>query len=170
VATLDSTVGGAASNSYASLAEGTTYFGERLQASAWTGESDPDVQERALIMATRRLDLLEYRGIKSSSAQALKWPRDGAYDEDGEQYATNAIPTFLKHATFELALHFLNSAAESEDPFADDGLGRFDRAKIGPLEVEINHSRPGSAIPGYILGLLAHVRRSSGMVAELERM
>lgn len=168
--TLVPTPGAVGANSYASLADADVYFDERVQASNWTGESDDDVKERALIMATRRLDTRAYVGIKSSSDQALKWPRDGAYDEDGELYSADAIPAFLEHATFELALTILNANADSEDPFADDGLSRFDRAKIGPLEVEINHSASPLPLPDHVRDLIRHVLASSAMMATLERM
>lgn len=169
--TLVSTPGHADANSYSSVEDADTYFDERVQASVWTGESEEDVKERALIMATRRLDVFTYRGIKNSSDQALKWPRDGVYDEDGEPYPTNEVPEFLKQATYELALDILNRNADSEDPLADDGLDRFNRAKVGPMEVEINHSASATPVPDYVLDLIRHVRSArSGMVAELERM
>jgi hypothetical protein len=169
--TLVATAGSETANSYALVADADTYFDERVQASNWTGESDEDVKERALIMATRRLDAFSYKGIKNASNQALKWPRDGVYDEDGEPYPTDEIPEFLKQATYELALDILNRNTDSEDPFADDGLDRFNRAKIGPMEVEVNHSASATPVPDYVLDLIRHVRSArSGMVAELERM
>jgi len=155
--TINATPSSPTANSFATLAQGTTYFDERLQATNWTGDSDPDVKARALIMATRRLDQLTYVGYKSSTDQALEWPRSDVYDKDGEEYASAAIPTFLVEATLELALHYLNKNAESTDPHATDGLERFDRAKVGPLEVEPNHSRVAGEIPTYILAELAHV-------------
>lgn len=169
--TLNPTPGHQSANSYASIADGDTYFDERVQASNWLGESNEDVKAQALIMATRRLDVFSYKGIKSSSSQALKWPRDGVEDDDGELYPADTIPTFLKHATLELALDILNKNAESEDPFAGDGLDRFDSAKVGPLEVEINHSASAAPVPDVVLDLIRHVRSGrNGMMAQLERM
>ena len=167
--TLVATAGSATANAYATVAAGDTYFDERLQASAWTGESDEDVKERALIMATRQLDTLDFVGFKNSTEQALEWPREDAWDRDGEPYATDSIPTLIQHATFEVALDLLNGNADGTDRFANDGLERFDRAKIGVLEVEPNHGRRQAQIPDRVLRMLAHVRRSAGLMAELVR-
>lgn len=167
--TLDDTVGGASSNTYALVAVGDTYFDERLQASAWTGESDVDVKERALIMATRQLDVLDFVGYKNSAGQALKWPRSDAYDEDGEEYPTDAIPTVIQHAMFEIALELLNANASATDPFANSGLEAFNVAKVGPIEVEPNHSVRAGGLSDRVLRMIAHVRASSGLMATLER-
>lgn len=167
--TLDATVGGPNANAYAEVADADTYFDERLQAANWTGESDEDVKERALIMATRRVDAFDFEGVKVSTAQALKWPRIDAYDEDDEEYPTDAIPTVVLYATYELALAYLNDVAGSTDPLAPTGLEQFDRAKVGPLEVEVNHSHRAGAVPDHVLRLLAPVLRSAGFMATMER-
>lgn len=168
--TLTATASSATANSYATVAEGNAYFDERVQASNWTGESDADVKERALIMATRRVDQLSFEGAKSTDTQALKWPRINAFDESGYEYDTDAVPTLVKHATFEIALKILNDNADSTDPLADSGLEQFDRAKVGPLDVEINHTRSSTALPDNVTRILRPVLRGSGMMATLERM
>jgi hypothetical protein len=168
VPTIVATVGAANANSYATTTEAAAYFTDRLQVSAWATNADD--QARALIMATRRLDQFEFRGTKTTTTQALKWPRVDTFDEDGEEYATNAIPTFVKHATFEQALAFLKANAEAYDPLAGDGLDRFDSVKIGPLAVEIGQSQQSTALAVYAHRLIRHVLASSGLVATLERM
>ena len=120
-------------------------------------------------MATRALDTLAFEGFKNSTSQALEWPRDGAFDKDGEEYTTTAIPTVVQHAMFEVALHYLNKNAESSDPIANDGLERFNRAKVGPMDVEINHAQQAAEVPAYVKRMLAHVLESSGLMATLER-
>ena len=65
--TITATVGSASANSYVSAAEATTYFDERSNASAYTGETDADVQARALITASRRI---EFYGGKSRGSAA----------------------------------------------------------------------------------------------------
>lgn len=167
--TLDATVGGADANTYALVAAADTYFDERLQASAWTGESDTDVKERALIMATRQLDVLDFVGYRNSTTQALQWPRSDVYDRDGEPYATDSIPAIVQQAMFEIALDLLNANAESVDGFANSGLEKFDRAKVGPLEVEPNHAYRAGQIPDRVMRMLAHVRASAGLMGTLER-
>lgn len=167
--TLDATVGGASANAYAEVSDADTYFDERLQAANWTGESSADVKERALIMATRRLDVLEYTGYRNATTQALKWPRSDAFDEDGEEYATDAIPAVIIEATYETALWLLNKTAESTDPLQNTGLEAFERAKVGPLDVTPRRSVRSGSLPDHVMRMLAHVRRSAGLVATMER-
>ena len=79
-ATIDATVGGENSNSYATLAEAQAYFDERLNVDSWTAAST-DTQNRSLIQATRIIDAsYEWQGERASSTQALDWPRDSVYD------------------------------------------------------------------------------------------
>ena len=135
--TLDATVGGANSNAYDTVANGDTYFDERLQVTLWTG-GDADDQARALIMATRRIDQELFEGEKTSTGQALKWPRIGATDDDGYEYGSAAIPTIVKHAMFEQALAYLVSDDSGEDALANTGLEGFKKVKVAVIEAEID--------------------------------
>ena len=121
------TAGNASANSYITVAEADTYFDERLNVSSWTSAGTDD-KERALIAATRRIDQEQYEGEKVASGQSLKWPRYFATDEDGNEYATDAIPTLVEHATCELALKLLNDGAV--DPLMDTGLEEFKSANV----------------------------------------
>lgn len=165
--TVVATAGATNANSYATVAEGTTYFDERLQTDNWT---DADNQARALIMATRRIDTLRFEGEKAASGQALKWPRISVFDDNGDEYASDSIPTLVKHATFEEALRILNDNASSKDTFAVTGLAQFKRAKVGPLEVEIDETfRPGDLTDTALRILRPVLLRSAGLLAELVR-
>ncbi len=166
--TLDATVGGASANSYASVADADTYFTERLQATGWTGE-DTDDKERALIMATRRIDQEQFQGAKNSSGQALKWPRVAATDDDGEEYGTSTIATPVLHATYELALRLLNDDDDSVDTFADTGLEEFTMARAGPLDVERNRNFRAGQLPANVRRLLRPVLETSGATVILRR-
>lgn len=167
--TLVATAGATTANSYATVAEGDTYFDERLQSSNWTTEFDNDVKERALIMASRRLDSLRFEGEKANSAQALKWPRILAFDDDGEEYATDAVPDLVKQATFEEAIRILNDNASSTDTFAPTGLEGFKRAKVGPIEVEVDGTFKPGELSDQARRLLRPVLISSGLMGELVR-
>lgn len=154
--TVTATVGGASSNSYVTTAEADTYFDERLQATNWTG-GDADDKSRAVIQATRLLDREEFRGEKASQSQALKWPRIWTFNEDGYEYASDAIPTPIKHATFELALRLLNDDASSTDTLAGTKLESFKRVKVGPLEVEPRQSYDPADLPDSVRSLIDHL-------------
>lgn len=87
----------------------------RLNASAWTDETDDDQKARALIEATRDLEALSWVGTKASSTQALQWPRSWAPNPDasfgGTYYSDSEIPQRVKNATMELALEYLRAGS-----------------------------------------------------------
>jgi hypothetical protein len=136
--TLDDTVGGTAANTYVLQAAATTFFDERLDTEGWDDATSDD-QIRALIQAARRMNQLAWRGKRTSTTQALAWPRSGVTDQDGTAYGTADIPTEVEHAQMNLALDMLGT-----DLLADDGLAAFDRVKIGPLDIEPSHQAAGS--------------------------
>jgi len=139
--TIDATVGGASANSYVTLATANTYFEGRLNVTDWTGATD-DNKNRALVSAARRLDQESYEGIRASSTQALQWPRDGLYDEDGNSIDEDTIPQRVQDAQCELALYMLG-----EDLLEDTGLEGFDAVKVGPIDVEVNHGKRAGDLP-----------------------
>lgn len=99
--TVTATVGSASANSYISVATAdgiaNLYLGTLNWASATT-----DDKGRALIMATRYLDELNWIGERASTSQALAWPRSEA--ECGDWAFTDAeIPKPVQQATFDLA-------------------------------------------------------------------
>lgn len=118
---LETGVGLANANSYASRAEGDAYADTRLNATSWTGASDDD-KDRALIQATRTIDQeFQFNGYKANSAQALQWPRIECPDPDAPGYSSaialqfipgayvdpTEIPQAVKDATCELAIALL---------------------------------------------------------------
>lgn len=165
-ATITATVGDASSNAYLTLAAAELYMETRAPSTAWDGASD-DEKNRALIMATRRVDMLRFEGDKVTSAQALKWPRLSAFDDNLDEYASDAIPQIVQDATCELAYRIL--ADSDTDTLADSGLEGFKRAKVGPLDVEVDKSRRASALPDAVARMLRPVLRSAGLMARLER-
>jgi hypothetical protein len=108
--TIDATAGGAASNSYATVAEADAYLEARLNSAAWTGD---EPKKQALVEAARELTALGYVGYRTSETQALAWPRFNAPDPDGTSdyayYDTTEIPRRIKDAQCELALEFLRA-------------------------------------------------------------
>lgn len=166
--TLDATVGGSSANSYIDVSTADTLADERLQTAEWTAAGTDD-KERALIMATRRLEQLRYEGDKTDSSQALKWPRQDAVDENGDEYATDAIPALVQEQVFEVALWVLNQDADGTDPMAPTGLEGFRSAKVGPMEVERDRSFSAGDLPDNVLRALRPVRKSSGLMVPLVR-
>lgn len=108
--TIDTTLGGATTNSYVVVATADAYLEARLNAStAWTGD---EAKKAALVEAFRELNVLEFQGQRVTDTQAAQWPRQWAPDPDssvGWYYATDVIPQRIKDAQCELALEFLKA-------------------------------------------------------------
>lgn len=152
--TLDATVGGADANTYITLANANTYFDERLYVDDWTDASDDD-KSRALIMAARRFNQCDWQGAKSASSQALAWPRQDTFDEDGNQYASDEIPQAILDGQCELALELIKS-----DILADSGLDQFESVAVGPVKIDVRHAPTGD-LPPNVRRIVAHILSGS---------
>jgi hypothetical protein len=95
-------------NAYANAADGDAYHEGHLYASAWTAATLAN-KEAALVMATRLIDgQYQFAGWKTSTAQALQWPRASCLDPDGEDdLPVDAVPKAVLEATCELARELL---------------------------------------------------------------
>jgi hypothetical protein len=146
--TIDSTVGGAAANSYVTLAEWTTYLEGRLNVTAFTGAASDDIRNRALAEATRELSAISWAGVRTDDTQALAWPRDLVRNPDDPNYDfydDGVIPERVKRATYELALAFLKSG--TVDIVSLDTTINVRRTSIaGAIETE--YYDPGHRITG----------------------
>lgn len=158
--TLTCTPGGASDNSYVTLAEAESYFANRLNSSVngdWTNDSagtarTDDVKKAALITATFRIDEEQFRGIKTSSGQALKWPRTGVSDEDGEAFNSATIPTRVKHATFMCGLELLKV-----DFISEDYLNNFSFFSAGTIQFKQFTQQSAGRLPAEVRRLLRFV-------------
>ncbi len=81
---------------YADRAYADMYFSERLKAELWTGATD-DNKDKALKMATRIIDTLNFVGFKNDFDQIREFPRNGEA----------SIPTEAIDACCEVAMELL---------------------------------------------------------------
>jgi hypothetical protein len=99
--TVTATAGASNANSYLTVAAADDLAGLYLGTLSWSSATT-DNKGRALIMATRYLDQLEWIGSRATTTQALAWPRlDAACDE--QSYGSGVIPQPIKQACFDLA-------------------------------------------------------------------
>lgn len=119
-ATIDATVGGAAANSYLTIAAADALAESTLGTLAWTTATS-DEKTRALITATRGLDTLTWIGTRADPDQALDWPRSGATCDDIE-YPDDAIPEAIKYSAFDLANTLLTTPTLLQAPVAGGSL------------------------------------------------
>jgi hypothetical protein len=74
---------------------------------------------------------MDWYGSKYTSTQSLRWPRTGVVDPDGYDISYTVIPTFLQHATAELARHLIVQDREAEP----DEKG-FKRIQAGTVRID----------------------------------
>lgn len=167
---LDTTVGGASANSYATLAEAAAYFDERIPLSTpWVASGDASV--RALIMATRVLDSLAiakrtlringtdryyftnpaWTGTPATTTQRLTWPRIGMFDRNGNAIASNVIPLDLKQAQSELAGQLIMSDTTLDNSVSVSGLRS---VSAGSVSLSFKDMIERHVIPDSVLEML----------------
>lgn len=169
---IDATVGGAASNSYETLAEANTYFDERLALNPpWVASGDTAI--RALLMATRNLETFagsmrllvpaqgsiaayyrtprHWTGVPASSTQRLSWPRIGMFDANGNAIPSDVIPQALKDAESEFAGQFLKSDFTLNNDVIVQGLTS---VRAGSVALTFKDQIFKQTIPDAVLELL----------------
>ncbi len=149
---LDATVAGENANSYITAADADTYYEGRLFASDWTGASD-STKEAALVWATRMLDYsFDWTGSKYTLEQALRWPRFGALDRDGQLFDSNEIPTELQYAVSELARLLI-----TEDRAAEPGTMGLEKLKVDVIELTFDKLDRAATVPDEIYQMISHL-------------
>ena len=141
-ATIDATLGGASANSYVTLAGADAYFETVPDSSTWTAKTT-DQKNRALISATRWIDVLSFYGARCSETQALKWPRED-YTVDGIELACTLIPEAIKTATYELARALANDTNAITGTTGTTGIP--DEVELGELRVKYNKTSQTSGV------------------------
>lgn len=133
--TIDATAGGASANSFVTLTEAQAYADGRLNESLWEAATT-DKKNRALVEATRELSAKTWQGQRTTTTQALSWPRAWAPNPDivfagTPFFDSTIIPQRIKDATCELALQFIK--AGSTDIAALDPTISVTEKTVGPL-------------------------------------
>ena len=140
---FDATAGAATANSYASVAEADAYLAVRGDTSTWTALNNGQ-KESKLQWAAIYLDTLTFKGTRSTSTQALQWPRIGVWDRDG--FEVNAIPQALKNAQAEMAFQLIaNDWTQGLGPVSNETLS------VGSISLGRETHR---AFPAPVLALL----------------
>lgn len=169
--TIDATVGGAAANSYETLAEANIYFDERLPLpTPWVASGDSSI--RALLMSTRVLESMTYphrtlrindcdckyyltarqwTGAPATTTQRLAWPRTGMYDRNGNAIPSDVIPQELKDAESELAGQLLMADTTLDNAVI---VGGIKQVSAGSVSVTFKDDIAAHVLPDAVLNLL----------------
>lgn len=130
-------------NGYIPTSFTDTYHDDRGN-TTWAPLSADD-KATAIIKATDYIDKRfgrQFRGFRSQKAQALEWPRTGAFDNDSYAYTMeDIIPRQLQKACAEYALRVITKLELAPDP-TTSGTGAvvMEKEIIGPLETEKRYS------------------------------
>lgn len=152
---FDATAGAATANSYASVAEADAYLAVRGDTATWTALTTGQ-KEAKLQWAALYLDTLNFRGTRSTSTQALQWPRVGVVDRDG--FEVDGIPQALKNAQAEMAFQLIaNDWTQGLGPVSNETLS------VGSISLGPETHRPfPAAVLALLRPLLASVPGASG--------
>ncbi|PIP41023.1 MAG: hypothetical protein COX19_04455 [Desulfobacterales bacterium CG23_combo_of_CG06-09_8_20_14_all_51_8] len=139
-------------NSYVTEAEADAYFFEtRVNNDAW--DTDSDRNEAALLNACRLLEYgIRWHYEKTSTTQAMQWPRTGFDDFD-----TDEIPEAVEIAQFELALDLKKRDATNLIRSAG-----FDYVKLENLTFSVDNKQTESLIPDHVFLFISDLGQRKG--------
>ena len=134
-------------NSYISVADADTYFGDRLYADDWTS-ANSGIKEKSLLMARRWIDMQDFLGARTDPNQMLAWPRIGIQGVN-----STTVPQNVFDAQCELALAFVRSDLTLND---DNRNVRRLREQVGAIvtETEYDGRAPAHVLPDAVSALL----------------
>jgi hypothetical protein len=152
----------AGSTSYVAVATATSYHADRGN-TAWAAIASDALRQVALIRASQAIDHMgqeRFPGTRHSTTQGLDWPRDDAYDLEGNELTL--VPTPVVNATCEGAL--LEAATPG---ILSPSLERGGRIKLerveGAVTVEYDTSAPSTTNYTTVTRALAPVLNGSGL-------
>lgn len=148
--TVEDGTGLADADSYISVTAADTYVADHGADAVWTAGSVDD-KEQALRLATQALDvqyISRWKGIKIGTVQALDWPREGVFDEDGFAVDDDAVPKAVEDACVELAIRQINGEVLVPD-VDEPGTIRSKFDKVGPLETRTVYASPRSQVKAF---------------------
>lgn len=139
---LDTTIGGAASDSYATAAEYTA----RAAAMGWTLDAGAETDLRRACLALDAMWLNRAVGYRQYQTQAREFPRIISDLVQGWPVNPDTIPQAIKDAQMEMAYLIQGGA----DPLATvEAAIQSKRVKAGPVESETTYAGGGKGLASY---------------------
>lgn len=130
---LTTTIGGATSDSYVTIAE----YQARAASFAWVLTGTEATQEAQLRKAATANDMSRaYIGYRLNSTQSREWPRTTIELVNGYSVPSDTIPQSIKDAQMEMAYLIQGGA----DPFATDtGTVKTVANEVGPIKERLEY-------------------------------
>ena len=150
--TINSTAKDAAANSYISLSDADYFFSTKFKSSAPWAALTSDQKAQLLIEATRILETYIYGGTRTTTTQALSWPRSNLVSREGTIVNSQTIPKLLEAAQCEMAAWLLT---EDDRMLSDIDLQQVDQFKAGPLDIKVKAS--AVTVPPMVKALISSI-------------
>ena len=153
--TFNATASSSSANSYGTVEEADDYFSSFLYNDDWSSLST-EQKQKLLVMATRRLDVERYYGLRTVESQNLEFPRYYLVDWQGLPIGEAEVPTKLKEAQFELAYYLLQNQSRNPTETSDFGdpvsfsLG-------GTISVSYGKNNNLDQLPDVVIQLLRNI-------------
>lgn len=142
-------------NSYVAVATADDYYVIDPNFTATWAAYTNTQKEYYLAWATRIIDQkTKWNGDKYTETQALRWPRKGVKDADGDLIAVTEIPQQLQHAVMELAKWLV-----SNDPTTGADTDALKRVMVDVVEIEWQDGAFQSDYPSIINQILWPIGR-----------
>lgn len=147
---LDATIAGAASNSWVDMTTAQAIIDETPNADAWTAATST-LRTQALVSSCRMLSTVAWRGTKTTTTQALPWPRYFVLDPDAGATASgftgwtgvgfyldsSTIPDRVRRAQVALALEILRASPSLSSATGSDVWGRDESLEKKTVRVDV---------------------------------
>ncbi len=138
-------------NSYTTVEYADDYMEADIHKSAEWLDLEEEDKQRLLVRASKTLDYrFKWVGTRVDPDSGLKWPRAGAYDEDGFLIPDNCIPRILQDATAEFAAYLM-----SDDWTAPRDADQFTAVKVDVIEIKYDTDYRRAYIPDSIAQMLS---------------
>jgi len=151
---LNTVIGDAAADSYVTIAYADAFFASQTTTGIW-----PTLlasKEAAAIDATRLLDSqFDWFGTICSDTQALRWPRNDAYDSDERLLPVDRIPNIVMQATCYLMMYLIKNGGLNQFESNVSGI------KVGPIDLKFTDNSV-VGIPSFLIRLLAGLGTYTG--------
>jgi hypothetical protein len=151
--TVETGAGVSDANAYATVEFADDYIVANTYASQeWMG-LDVAQKQYLLVRSSQNIDVLtKWKGQRAFQDQGLKWPRHGAYDEDGFQIGDDCVPTIVMQAVCEFATYLMDD--DWTAPIAQLGLREL-QVDVIDIKYQLNYIRP--ALPDTVVFMLAEL-------------
>lgn len=136
--------------SYVTVAEADDYISVKSNAAEWTALPDLTIQNY-LMWATRLLDQRsrwQSGTVLTDPDQDLSWPRQGAYDREGEAIPDDIIPDEIKDATIEIAFNLFDQNVDpSSGGSSGSAGGVINKIKVAVIEIGYSEGTTSTTSP-----------------------